>query len=149
VSVKHITGFPDSVGHVMAVSNDLSYPQMYGFTFSDNIVAVPKYPVWSAGGTNSCANADVPITVVTTCFKSYSFTNNVLAAVTAAFPPSKWPTGNFFPSSVNDIGFVNYNNGNGGDYHLLPSSPFKGKAEDGSDPGANIDLVNSAIQGVE
>jgi len=44
---------------------------------------------------------------------------------------------------------VNYNNGIGGDYHLSANSPFKGKASDGSDPGANIDQVNAAVQGVE
>jgi hypothetical protein len=47
------------------------------------------------------------------------------------------------------VGFVNYNNGNGGDYHLQASSPYKGKASDGTDPGADIDAVNAAIQGVE
>jgi len=149
VSIRHITGFPDQRGHVMGVMNDLNYPQMYAFTFSDNLVVVPTYPVWSAGGTDNCAVSDVPITVLSTCFKTYTFTNNVLAAVTKAFPPEKWPAGNFFPGTVNEMGFVNYNNGNGGDYHLQASSPYKGKASDGRDPGADIDAVNAAIQGVE
>ncbi|MBZ5548211.1 MAG: putative Ig domain-containing protein [Acidobacteriia bacterium] len=149
VSIRHVTGFPDQVGHLMAVMNDLSYPQMYAFTFSDNLVVVPTHPVWSAGGTNNCAVADVPTTVLSTCFKTYTFTNNVLAAVTKAFPPAKWPGGNFFPSTVDEVGFVNYNNGSGGDYHLQASSPHKGKASDGKDPGADIDAVNAATQGVE
>jgi hypothetical protein len=54
-----------------------------------------------------------------------------------------------FPATIGDVGFVNFNDGNGGDYHLLPNNPYKGKASDGSDPGADIDALNAAIQGVE
>jgi len=149
VSIRHVTGFPDSAGHLMGVSNNLNYPEMYAFTFSDNLMVVPTYPVWSAGGLDNCANADVPVTVLSTCFQTYIFTNNVLAAATKAFPPTKWPSGNFFPATVNDVGFVNYNNGNGGDYHLQTNSAYKGKGSDGLDPGADIDALNAAIQGVE
>jgi hypothetical protein len=149
ISIRHVTGFPDQRGHVMGISNSLNFPQMYALNFSDNLVVVPTYPVWSAGGVNNCAVADVPLTVFVACFKTYTFTNNVLAAATQAFPPSKWPGGNFFPATVNDVGFVNYNNGNGGDYHLQASSPYKGKGSDGRDPGADIDAVNAATQGVE
>ena len=72
-------------------------------------------------------------------------TGNVLAGGSA----SKYPAGNFFPSAaVWQAGFVNYS---GGDYHLLSSSPYKGAATDGSDLGADIDLVTtktaSAITG--
>ncbi len=52
-------------------------------------------------------------------------------------------------NSPTEIGFVNYQNGNGGDYHLLPSSPAKGAASDGSDLGANVDAVLTAISGVK
>jgi hypothetical protein len=122
---------------------------MYALTFQDNLVVVPTYPVWSAGGTNNCAIADVPVTVISTCFKTYTFANNVLAAVTKSFPPEKWPGGNFFPATVNDVGFTSYSNGNGGDYQLQANSPYKGKASDGTDPGADINALNAAIQGVE
>ncbi|MGO9401905.1 MAG: hypothetical protein ACLPVW_00380 [Terriglobales bacterium] len=149
LSIRHVTGFPDSVGHLLAVTNDLHYPEMYAFTFQDNLVVVPTYPVWSAGGPDNCANADVPMSVISACFETYTFTNNVLAAVTKAFPPDKWPSGNFFPATVNDVGFVNYNDGNGGNYQLQANSPYKGKASDGTDPGANIAGLNAAIQGVE
>jgi hypothetical protein len=43
---------------------------------------------------------------------------------------------------------VNCINGNGGDYHLLPSSPAVGAASDGTNLGANVDAVLNAIQGV-
>ncbi|MGD0414423.1 MAG: putative Ig domain-containing protein [Terriglobales bacterium] len=148
VSIRHVTGFPDLHHFLMTVKNELIYPQMFAFTFSDNIMVVPGYPVW-ATGTDSCAAGDVPVTVIANCFKTYTFTNSVLAASPKAFPSAKWPGGNFFPATVNDVGFVNYNNGNGGNYQLQASSPYKGKASDGTDPGANIDAVNAAIQGVE
>jgi hypothetical protein len=44
---------------------------------------------------------------------------------------------------------VNYQNGNGGDYHLLPNSPAKGAASDGKDLGADVDAVLSAVKGVK
>jgi Putative Ig domain len=147
VSIRHVSGFPSA--HFMAIANDLSYPEMYNFTFQDNLVVIPAYPVWSAGGNNSCAVSDVPITVISTCFKTYTFANNVLVAVPTPFPPSKWPGGNFFVAAVNDVGFANYTNGNGGDYQLQANSPYKGKASDGTDPGADINALNAAIQGVE
>src|SRR6202140_2947691 len=149
ISIRHVTGFPDQHGHLLGIANSLNFPQMYALNFSDNVVVVPTYPVWSAGGVNNCAVADVPLTVMVACFKTFTFTNNVLAGAPQAFPGSKWPGGNFFPATVNDVGFVNYNNGNGGDYHLQASSPYKGKGSDGRDPGADIDAVNAATQGVE
>jgi Putative Ig domain len=60
---------------------------------------------------------------------------NVLAGGSA----SRYPAGNFFPTVASwQSGFASYATG---DYHLVPTSPFKGAATDGSDLGANIDLV--------
>jgi hypothetical protein len=62
-------------------------------------------------------------------------TGNVLAGGTA----SKYPAGNFFPTTAAwQAGFVNYA---AGDYHLAASSPYKGAGTDGADLGANIDAV--------
>jgi hypothetical protein len=149
LSIRHVTGFPDVKGHVMGIANSLTYPQMYGFNFSDNLVIVPTYPIWSAGGINSCAISDVPITVIATCFKTYTFDHNVFVGATAAFPASKWPTGNFFTSAIGNVALVNYSGGSGGDYHLQANSPYKGKASDGRDPGCDIDALNAELQGVE
>jgi hypothetical protein len=43
---------------------------------------------------------------------------------------------------------VNFSNGNGGDYHLRPSSSAKGAASDGTDLGANVNAVLSAVGNV-
>ena len=62
---------------------------------------------------------------------------NILAGGSA----SKYPVGNFFPTvAVWDASFVNFA---AGDYHLLASSLYKNVATDGTDPGADIDRVNS------
>ena len=56
-----------------------------------------------------------------------------------------WPANNAFPADVKSIGFVNL----GSDYHLAPTSPYKGTGLDGKDPGADIDLLNAAVAGVQ
>ena len=64
-------------------------------------------------------------------------------------PPSSWPAGNLFPSNPDGVDFTQYDNGNGGDYQLLPDSPYKNKGTDGRDLGADIVGLNEALAGVE
>jgi hypothetical protein len=56
-----------------------------------------------------------------------------------------YPIGNFYPINMGLIQLVNVA---AGDFHLLATSPYKGKATDGRDPGADIDAVNAALIGV-
>jgi hypothetical protein len=93
-----------------------------------------------------CAVHDSPLTTFDACFSSYTFAAN---AIIASPPNYKWPSGNFFPASAAAVQFVNYNGGNGGDYHLQASSPYKGAGTDGEDLGADVDAVDLAIAGVE
>jgi hypothetical protein len=65
------------------------------------------------------------------------------------FPPSKWPANNLFPATPEDVQFVNYNNGNGGDYQLMNTSPYKNAGSDGKDLGADIVGLQAALAGVE
>ena len=63
---------------------------MYGLVFTNNLVVTGRYPVWDAqGGTNNCAQTDVPVTTITNCFTTRTFSNNALVATPTAFPPSK------------------------------------------------------------
>jgi hypothetical protein len=57
-------------------------------------------------------------------------------------PSDSYPTDNFFPASVDAVGFVDRTRGN---YRLAASSPYKRAASDGRDPGADISAVASAI----
>src|SRR5271165_206844 len=147
VAINHITAFPP---HVLFNVGGPSGVQMPGFAFTNSIVTSGDSAITSTGayGTADCANSDVPLKTMQLCFSAYSFSTNAILAAPSQYPASKWPKGNLFYSSPDAIGFVNYNNGNGGDYHLLPSSPAKGAASDGTDLGANVDAVLSAVSSV-
>ena len=70
------------------------------------------------------------------------FQNNVLIKdITGA----TFPTGNFYPKLGSDVGFENYA---AGDFRLSLVSPFKNKATDGSDMGANVAALQAAVSGV-
>jgi hypothetical protein len=149
ITINHITGFPDPDGHVLTVGNNMSNPSMWGFNFTNNLVEAGRYPVWSSSGRSTdCALSDVPVISLAKCFRTYSFSNNAIMASPAAFPASKWPPQNYFPIDAGAVEFVNYNQGNGGDYHLLASSPYENKGTDGKDLGADIDALMNAIAGV-
>ena len=149
VTIDHITGFPDSEGGVLALGNKRSNPQMYGFVFTNSIVTAGRYPIWNAsGGATSCAHSDVPLTSLNNCFASYTFSNNALVAAPAHYPPTIWPTGNMFASNTANVDFAAYNNSNGGNYQLMPGSPYKNMGMDGRDLGADIAGLNAALANV-
>ena len=150
ITINHVTGFPDSNGHVLMLGNQLSNPSMYGFVFTNNIMATGDYPVWnSGGGLTSCAAKGTPAQKIAKCFSTYTFKNNGLIGTPDAFPPSSWPAGNFFPADANAAGIVQFGNGNGGDYRLAPNSRYKNAGTDGRDLGADIIGLNAALAGVE
>ncbi len=150
ISIGHITAFPDLYGHLLSMANPATNPSMYGFALTNSIVGLAKWPVVNAGGTTSCAVSAVPITVLSTCFPSgYNFTKNaIIGGTQGALSSAAWPANNFFPVDATAVQFVNFNNGNGGDYHLLSSSPYKNAASDGRDLGADIDAIQTATANV-
>jgi hypothetical protein len=150
ISVNHITGFPDPSSHVLTMGNQQANQQMFGFTFTNNIVTTGRYPVWSTGGGNtSCAYQGTPAQKIASCFATYKFTNNALLAYPPAFPPSSWPAGNLFSQTVNDARFARFSEDGGGDYALQGNSPYKNAGTDGKDLGADIAGLNAALAGVE
>jgi hypothetical protein len=149
IRINHITGFPDPGSHMLTLEDNVSKPKMWGFQFTNNVVLAGEFPVWSAAGTGDCAHSDVPITSLATCFSSYSFVKNAVVASPSAFPPSKWPAGNYFPIDAGAVEFATFSGGSGGNYQLLSSSPFKNLGTDGKDLGADINALNKAIAGVE
>jgi hypothetical protein len=122
---------------------------MPNFVFSNSIVTTGAYPIWTVGGgSTTCAyNHQVPSTVLNTCFSNFTFSGNALIGVPSKFPPSSWPSGNLQLPDGNAAGFVNFNNGNGGDYHLKSGGQFKSAASDGKDMGADVDAIEAAIAG--
>jgi hypothetical protein len=151
LTINHVTAFPDPGSHLMIIGN-LHYTTnpMYGLVFTNNLVITGKYPVWSTGGgPASCAYKEVPIISIVKCFTTFTFNNNGLVATPPAFPPSTWPANNIFPQTINDVVFANFSNGNGGNYELQSSSPYKYKGTDGKDLGADIVGLNAALANVE
>lgn len=147
LQITHVTGFPDPAGRILALANNNPLPPIPGFVFSDNIASVPALPVWSAdGGSDLCDTSRFPIAGLGACFANYIFAGNVLIGSPSDLL-SEWPANNMLPATVSDVEFINYNNGDGGNYTLLPSSPYKSIG--GPDPGADIAAINALIAGVD
>jgi hypothetical protein len=142
VSINHVTGFSDT--HELMLFDVAPNPRISNFIFTNNIVGVGKYQVWSAGGGSmNCANSSFPITSISKCFSTYKFGSNVI--IGSPYPSSDWPAGNSFAKDSQAVEFLNYG---GHDYSLLPSSPYAKEANDGTDPGANIEAVEEGTAGV-
>jgi hypothetical protein len=149
VSINHVTGFGDALHPLITIGDFAGQPKIPGLIFTNNLVYSGPYPIWSSGGATNCAITDVPITTFITCFSYFKFSHNALIATGTYYSvSSKWPGGSFFAPDAQTVQFVNYNNGKGGDYHLLPSSPYKNAGTDGRDLGADIDLITAATAGV-
>ncbi len=105
-----------------------------GFVFRDNLATHGSYGVKGDGtgvGTDAL-NKRAP---------GYVFTHNVIIGGKA----SQYPATNLFPSATSSVGFVSLS---GRDYRLASSSSYRGKASDGTDPGANVAALTAAIAGV-
>jgi hypothetical protein len=149
VAINHITAFP---ANTMFIVGAFPPAQLKNIVVINSIVNAGIYPVWSAGNNGSlvsCSAQDVPLKTFNACFNTYAFSTNAIIDPPTLASPATWPSGNFFPATTAAVQFVNYNGGNGGDYHLQPSSPYKNRGNDGKDLGADVDAIASAIAGVE
>jgi len=96
------------------------------------------------GGPGGCQDSlSGALNLLNACVTAYQFNHDVIMGGTS----TGWPTGNFFPAPA-AVGFTNFNNGNGGNYQLLSTSPYHNAASDGTDIGANIGLVGQYTAGV-
>src|SRR5262249_53508392 len=94
------------------------------------------------GSSSDCAQGfanGAAASIIDNCWNPNTFGGNALVKNNNSV---SWPGSNCFAPSYASM-LVNYNNGAGGDYHLAANSPCHLAATDGTDPGANIDLVNS------
>jgi hypothetical protein len=149
VTINHITAFP---ANTMFIVGAFPPTRLKNIVVTNSIVNAGVYPVWSAGNNGSlvsCSAPDVPLKTFNACFNTYAFSTNAIIDPPALALPATWPSGNFFPATAAAVQFVNYNGGNGGDYHLQPSSPYKSQGTDGKDLGADVDAIASAVAGVE
>jgi hypothetical protein len=106
------------------------------FTVTNNVLASPgNYGVYgdNFGGGGAAWAFYAP---------GGTLTGNVFAGTGS--DGSTYPAGNFFPADNSSIGFTDLA---GGDYSLSLVSPFKGKASDGRDPGADMAALLAATNG--
>jgi hypothetical protein len=149
VTINHVTAFQPQVMLNLG-DNTTVNPPMTNFVYTNNLVNAGTSPTQTTGGgTANCAYNSTPTVSLRTCFQPYTFSNNAIIASPSNYPPSRYPAGNYFPATASAVGFVNYNNGIGGDYHLKSSSPYKNAGTDGKDLGADMNALDAAIAGVQ
>jgi hypothetical protein len=101
----------------------------------DNIIGGGQYGMRGPGmGPAAC---------ITAFFKGGGFHGDVLTAT--GVNTVGYPTDTYFATNIAALGFVN---ASALDFHLSSTSPFRLKATDGRDPGANVTAVDAAIAGV-
>jgi hypothetical protein len=144
VSFTHNTfsGNPSACNSFITIATHSTNVKMTNFVVRDNIFPACEYSISGDYGSdrNALANA-APA--------SSTFTNNVFVGWESTginislFIPHNSRVGNYAA-----IKFQNYNAGVGGNYRLSAQSPFRNKASDGKDIGADIDMVENHTSGV-
>ncbi len=119
ITIDHNTAFAT---HAVLVSSGKPNTRV---AFTNNLSPNGTYGV---GGDSYYGD---PIHALSVYFPGAVFIGNVLQGAYA----DDYPPGNFFPASIDDIGFENFA---GGDYRLQSASPFKNAGSDGKDVGANF-----------
>ena len=149
VTINHVTAFQPGV--MLSVGDNIAINKtMRNFVYTNNLVNAGTAPIHTTGGgPANCAYDGIPIITLPKCFQSYTFTRNSIIAAPSKIPSNHYPNGNFFPVSAVAVHFLNYANGDGGDYRLQNSSPYKNAGTDGKDLGADIDAINAATSGAE
>lgn len=108
---------------VMMAANTPGWPTI-NFVFTNNLASSTKYGFYgnNVGTGTRALNAN---------FTNWVFEKNVLVGQ----PANLYPAGNFFPTAVAAVKFLNYA---AGDYALATGSPYKSAGTDGADIGADI-----------
>jgi hypothetical protein len=130
MTFDHNTGFPDA-----AVTMFAGPGKSEGFTYTNNLTPDAIYGIDGDGSASGNGT-------IATYTSNSVFGGDILYAKVDG---GSYPSGFFFPSTVDDVGFVDYAHA---DYHLALSSPYKNAGTDGKDIGADIDSINRATSGV-
>ena len=129
VTVDHNTIIQDGNSVLYADTNAVQQ-----FVMTNNIARDNLYGIM--GGGTSPGNG-----TIAAYFPNSTFLRGVWASA-----PYYYPTGNFYPANLSDVGFVDLA---GGNYRLAASSIYRNAALDGTDVGANIDVILAATAGVQ
>jgi hypothetical protein len=162
IVIEHNTGFPTGTG--ILVTSDGPQVQIEKFNFSDNLVGSGNQGIHAfppGGGRPTCLGPGGTVAMMEHCFgKSWILTKNVIVQTNdrGELPGEPYPKTphcgalpsceQFFPKDWKAVGFVDFHDGNGGDYRLSSSSRYRKAGSDGKDIGANIDSISEATKGV-
>jgi hypothetical protein len=144
VAISHVTAFKKDAGAAMLiVGNNKSFPEMYGFVWSNNIFSGSGGVATTGGGAENCAyHMNGPAAMLASCFKEFEFSHNALVG-----PIGKWPAGNFAPASTAEVKFATSKQPLAR-YQLLPTSPYAHAGSDGKALGADVEALSAAVAGV-
>lgn len=121
-----------------------------GFVFRDNLGMTGVYNARCSAPGNHSPWAYHFCSDVVRGTQDWTCTHNVLGDGVGAMPPqnNQFPsTNNHFPSAGTlAADFVDWPNGN---FRLKPSSPYKGAASDGKDPGVDMDRLAAALANIK
>ena len=129
IKFYHQTGFSDGTLFTLVSGTTQQ------FEFGDNIAARGAYGIHADDAAEGVPALDRHT-------PGWLFASSLVIAA----PTASYPTGNSYPASASAVGFVNYG---GGDYRLAASSPYKGTATGGTDPGADFAALLSWTNGVD
>lgn len=144
VLIDHVTAFPPNSAFVLGGPLQAN---MRNISITNNVFAEGKAPIVTTGGgpDKNCSAQPGPkgiSRVLDQCFVSLAFHHNLIVG------GGGWPKENSTPKNARAVGFVDFREGNGGDYRLAANSKFKKAGSDGKDPGADIDAIEQATRGV-
>lgn len=138
LSIEHNTGFVPTTSSIQWSNNGV----LANHVIRNNLMGGGNYPIFA-----------VPSMLWASFTTGGSdFSGNVIAL--ADYFARGFPSSNLYPSSMDAIGLAG---GGAAAYSvtsspaslaLSSSSPYKGKATDGTDPGANIDRILAAVANV-
>jgi hypothetical protein len=101
------------------------------FTFSNNVMPHNLYGIKGTG--TAIGNGTI----------SKYFPNGLfIGGIYIGAKASLYPVGNFFPATIDAVGFVDFV---AGDYRLSAQCIYLGAASDGTDPGADFDKLQSVF----
>lgn len=163
VSINHITvvnvGFVG--GHNLAsgylamdgppANNPTNTPQIANLSWNNSIMnAGNSGASQTGGGANNCSVGEKTVAdKIAACWTgASSFTGNLIVT-NYANSPLVFPHGNQTLPTWEAMDFVNFNGGDGGNYQLSPTSPYRGSATDGTNPGADVTDVMSPMAALQ
>lgn len=120
-------------GNLLTAYGDPLTTANKGFVFQNNIAPHNNYGVIGDGTSTG-------IPTLSAFYPGATFAGNVLAGGQSPL----YPTGNYFPGTLDEIGFTDRDNGN---YRLSAASPFRNRGTNGRDPGVDLDELNAAQPG--